>query len=60
MGSIEFTDLAAAALRDQAARVGLSVERYVLRLAVMDSARQSSRMLDETFYADAEAERLAS
>lgn len=60
MATIEVSDAAAAGLRDQAARAGVSVERHILRLAVMDSARESSQMLDETFYADAEAERLAS
>jgi hypothetical protein len=44
-------------VRDQAARAGLSIDAYILRLAVMESARQHAAMLDEAFYA--EAERLA-
>lgn len=59
MTRLHVADTTAAAVRDQAAAAGLSVDAYILRLAVMESARQSARMLDETFYADAEAERLA-
>lgn len=59
MTSIEVADATAAVVRAEAARAGLSVDAYILRLAVMESARRSAEMLDERFYADAEAERLA-
>jgi hypothetical protein len=59
MTSIEVAETTAAVVRDQAARAGLSIDAYILRLAVMESARQHAAMLDEAFYADAEAERLA-
>lgn len=59
MTSIEVADATASVVREQAGRAGLSVDAYILRLAVMESARQSAGMLDENFYADAEAERLA-
>ncbi len=59
MTSIEVGEATAAAVREQAARAGLTVDAYILRLAVMESARQSARTLGEEFYADAEAERLA-
>lgn len=59
MTAIEVTESTASVLREQAARAGLSVDGYVLRLAVMESARQSAEVLDEAFWADAEAERLA-
>src|SRR5262249_37760052 len=60
MTSIEVTDATAAVVRDQAARAGVSVDAYIWRLALIESARQHGSVLDEAFYADAEAERLAS
>lgn len=59
MTSIEVADTTASMVREQAHRAGLSVDAYILRLAVMDSACRHAQVLDETFYADAEAERLA-
>lgn len=59
MTSIEVQDTTASVVRAQAARAGLSVDAYILRLAVMESARQHAEVLGESFYADAEAERLA-
>ena len=57
--SIEVADVTAAVVRAQAARAGLSVDAYIWRLALIESARQHARVLDEDFYAAAEAERLA-
>jgi len=59
MTSIEVTDATAAVVCDQAARAGVSVDAYIWRLALMESARQHASVLNESFYADAEAERLA-
>ena len=59
MASIEVADVTAAVVRDQAARAGLSVDAYIRRLALVESARQHASVLDEGFYEDAEAERLA-
>ena len=60
VASIELTDATAAVVRTQAARVGVSVDAYIRRLALIESVRQHARVLGEDFYADAEAERLAS
>ena len=60
MTSIEVSDATAAVVRTQAARAGVSVDAYLGRLALIESARQHARVLDEGFYAAAEAERLAS
>ena len=59
MTSIEVADATAAVLRSQAAKAGVSVDAYILRLAVIESVHQHAEVLDEQFYADAEAERLA-
>ena len=59
MTSIEVADATAAVLRSQAAKAGVSVDSYILRLAVIESVHQHAEVLDEQFYADAEAERLA-
>lgn len=59
MTSIEVADATAAVLREQAARAGLSLDAFLRRLALVESTRQHARVLDESFYADAEAERLA-
>lgn len=59
MTSIEVADTTAAVVCAQAARAGLSVDAYIRRLAVADSVRLHAAVLDESFYADAEAERLA-
>lgn len=60
MTSIEVADATAAVLHDQARRAGLTVDAYIQRLALLDSLAQHAAVLDEQFYADAEAERLAS
>lgn len=60
MTSIEVADATAAVVRDQAARAGLSVDAYIRRLALIESARQHASVLDASFYEAAEAERLAS
>ena len=60
MTSIEVGNATAAVVREQAAREGLSVDAYIRRLALAESMRQHTAVLDEAFYADAEAERLAS
>lgn len=52
-------DATAAVLRDQAARAGLTVDAYIQRLALLDSLAQHTSVLDEQYYADADAERLA-
>jgi hypothetical protein len=57
--SIEVSDATAAVVRTQAARAGVSVDAYLWRLALIESVRQHARVLDEGFYAAAEAERLA-
>lgn len=59
MTSIEVADATAAVLREQAARAGLSLDAFLRRLALIESARRHAHVLDESFYADAEAERLA-
>ncbi|MDQ2707640.1 MAG: hypothetical protein M3Z25_08395 [Actinomycetota bacterium] len=61
MTSIEVAETTAAVVRDQAARVGLSIDAYIGRLALVESVRLHAAVLDESFYADAdaEAERLA-
>ena len=59
MTSIEVADATATVLRQEAARAGLSIDAYIRRLAAMESARQHAAVLDEDFYAEAEAERLA-
>ena len=59
MTSIEVADATAALLRSQAARAGVSVDAYIRRLALLESVRRHADVLDEQFYADAEAERLA-
>lgn len=58
MSSIEVADTTAAVLREQAARAGVSVDAYIRRLALIESARQHATVLDEGFYEAAEAERL--
>ena len=60
MTSIEIADSTAAALHGQARRAGLSLDAYLQRLALLDLLAQHSTSLDEQFYLDAEAERLAS
>lgn len=60
MTSIEVADTTAAVVRAQAARAGLSVDAYIRRLALAESVRLHAVVLDEVFYLDAEAERLAS
>lgn len=59
MTSIEVAETTAAAVREQAARAGLSIDAYIRRLVLAESARQHASMLDEGFYQAAEAERLA-
>jgi hypothetical protein len=59
MTSIEVADATAAFLRSQAARAGVSVDAYIRRLAVVESLQRHDEVLDEQFYADADAERLA-
>lgn len=59
MTSIEVAETTAAVVRDQAARAGLSIDAYIRRLALVESVRLHAAVLDESFYADAEAERLA-
>lgn len=59
MTSIEVADATAAVVRAQADRAGLSVDAYIRRLALVESTRQHASVLDEGFYEDAEAERLA-
>lgn len=59
MSSIEVAETTAAVVREQAARAGLSVDAYIRRLALVESARQHASVLDQGFYEAAEAERLA-
>jgi len=59
MTGIEIADATAAVLRSQAAKAGVSVDTYILRLAVIESVHRHAQVLDEQFYAHAEAERLA-
>jgi hypothetical protein len=59
MTSLEVAAGTAAILRSQAAKAGVSVDAYILRLAVIESVHQHAEALGEAFYADAEAERLA-
>jgi hypothetical protein len=60
MTSLEVADTTASLLRAQAARAGLSIDAYIRRLALVESVRLHTAVLDEAFYADAEAERFAS
>lgn len=60
MTSIEVADATAALLRSQAARAGVSVDAYIRSLAVVESVHRHAEVLGDQFYADAEAERLAS
>jgi hypothetical protein len=61
MTSIEVADATVALLRSQAAKAGVSVDAYIRHLALVESVRRHADVLDEKFYADAdaEAERLA-
>ena len=60
MTSIEVAEATAAVVHDQARRSGLSPDEYIQRLALLDSLAQHGAVIDERYYLDAEAERLAS
>lgn len=57
MTSIEVADATAVALHAQAARVGVTLDAYVRRLAVFDSMRLHEDVLGEEYFEAAEAER---
>ena len=59
MLSVEVAEGTAAVVLDQARRAGLSVDEYIRRL-LLDSLAQHASVIDERYYLDAEAERLAS